>query len=384
MKIQIVGPVCGTGYGVTVANLTREFVRVGEDVRLLGMGPIDTEWFVPAVELACEEAWEAQQEAKDLPDVTLCIWHEWDHPPKSMDRFTKLMNMERYVALPTFELDRVKPQAVEALSKCFRVVVSSNHAFNVLYKEGLRNIRKIVHHGVDLEIFHETVNPEFVFGDTNRPFMISNVGKFEKRKGHDLCVRLLAYLMSKNINARLWALWANPFLMDTGDRVFELVKSAAAEFKVGTDALNERLVRVQPRKDPIDLQMVIGACPVAVYPFRAEGWNLPLLEALACERRVVATDVTGPMEYLDESNALMINKFERVPAVDGIWFGPGKAEGCWYEPSFDQLTAHVENLYQLWLEGRLTPNVDGRRTAEDYSWTNASRRLRTWLLSGCE
>ena len=129
MNIQLVGPICGTGYGLATAHLTWALQRIfGEKIRLWPMGEPDTRWLKPEVEEAVVNAISVEtdyMQRKIKPDYTFCVWHEWDHPPVSMEPIVPGEFADKYIAMPTFELDQVRPEAVQALQSCYRVMVSS-------------------------------------------------------------------------------------------------------------------------------------------------------------------------------------------------------------------------------------------------------------------
>jgi len=378
MKIQIVGPVCGTGYGLTVAHLTYQLSCIFPgQVQLLCMGDPDMSRLPSAVAECCRKAIVKPEEGR--PDFTLCIWHEWDHPPKQFASVRQWM-AEKYLALPTFELDRVRPEAVEALKKCHEVIVSSSWCQQVLALQGVEyNVSRIPHHGVDEAVF-QPGNIEAIT-KPHGPFRMFNMGKLELRKGHDLCLDLVAAMTKLGIDVQLWAMWDNPF-MDVNSMRWLLAKWAqrsARQFGVDYHELYSKVLIVSGRSEAEDVAKVINATVAGVYPFRAEGWNLPLLETMACARPVIATFATAPVDYLTETNSYRLEKNTIVPADDGIWFGEGRQEGMWYEPNFEELLQAACKVQDLWSKGKLEPNWEGRKTALTYTWKAAAQRLASWL-----
>jgi glycosyltransferase involved in cell wall biosynthesis len=197
-SIQIVGPVCKTGYGVVTANLIHALSQQHNDVRYLPMRNADTRWFVGPIQDSIEAATRRQDTATTLPEHTMCIWHEWDHPPDKID-MAKLS--KQYTAMPIFELDTVKPEAINALSKCKNIMVTSQHNEQALKGVGLTNVSFVPFCGVDQDIFKPVTKPK-----RSKVFRISNIGKLEYRKGHDILIRLLAYMLRHGIEVELWGL----------------------------------------------------------------------------------------------------------------------------------------------------------------------------------
>ena len=59
---------------------------------------------------------------------------------------------------------------------------------------------------------------------------------------------------------------------------------------------------------------------VGVFPVRAEGWNLELLELLSCGKHVITTDYSGHTEFINNSNSRIIEIDKLETAQDGVWF----------------------------------------------------------------
>jgi glycosyltransferase involved in cell wall biosynthesis len=196
----------------------------------------------------------------------------------------------------------------------------------------------------------------------------------------------MARLIKAGMRVKLFAMWDSPFLskMDWMKKLDEWIHHTAHEVRIDPEDLRKAIQQIGPRERPAQVAAVINSCDAGVYPYRAEGWNLPLLETLACGLPVVATAYSGPVEYLSESNASLLKKYHLVEARDGVWFGPGKNEGLWAEPDLDELVGAMAEMYKKWELGKLEPNRAGVDTAEEFTWEQAARRVRNWLASGCE
>jgi glycosyltransferase involved in cell wall biosynthesis len=386
MDIQVIGPIASTGYGVVTTQLITSLLLAStEDViiRCHPIGPIDSSQMPDSVRKCVGEAVRAELAAPNRPDYTLCIWHEWDHPPKMLGKSIRMA--DKYVAMPTFELDQIKPEAIECLSKCWRVLVSSKHCYDVLTCSGLCNVAMRQFHGVDQSIFKPI--------DLNRPSLLNskmilvNIGKMEKRKGHDICIQAVAHMLKENKEVHLFAAWDNPFLPATTqmDLMNSWEAEAASSSGVNRSLIHHRISRIGWNSDPGFLNRVMNLAHVGLYPYRAEGWNLPLLESMSAGLRVVATGYSGPMEYLKQTEDSTLVLGDLVDAQDGIWFGPGRLEGKWMEPDLDGILANLHHFYHRWAKHELDkPSIETVRMASEFTWFKAATRVWNWLESGCE
>jgi len=356
MQLRIIGPVCRTGYGITATKLALALAKVVE-VELVPLGAMNTS------HLTSSEAEGLQALCRKLShvDATLGIWHEFDQPP------VPIKDMSTYVALPTFELDRVSAKARECLERCRLVMVSSKHCLDVL--EGLPNVVQCCHHGVDMDVFTPGVRAE-------NQFRMLNVGKLEFRKGHDICIRVLAAMLAGGMDPYLWCMWDNPFMSAPAviRQIDIWTRAASKEFDVSREVLLKHVLRVGARPSSKSVALCTQMCNVGLYPSRAEGFNLPLLEAMACGLEIVATNETAPADYLDRFFAHCISA---VPAVaeDGIWFGKGKQEGMWWEPDFEEVLGACVALYLKWKNGESVCNLEAVSVARGYTWDAAASRI---------
>jgi glycosyltransferase involved in cell wall biosynthesis len=151
--------------------------------------------------------------------------------------------------------------------------------------------------------------------------------------------------------------------------------AASAASGVSVSNIRSHMKLLNDRPTPEEVRWVINHCTVGVYPYRSEGWCLPLLETLACAKPAIATAFSGPMTYLTSSNAHLISGVA-VSAKDGIWF---HGTGSWLEPNFTELRESARCVYNAWECGETIVNDNGLTAAERYSWATAAKRILHWL-----
>lgn len=380
MQIRIIGPVCQTGYGAVTTGLVTALAKVDDvETRLLTIGSVDKGHLLEHEGRAVEEAIQRSYDrAGSSTDITLCVWHEWDHPPSMFGAARGRLG--NYAAAPIFELDRLRLDAFEPLSKCWRVLAPTQFAKSALVKAGLPNVHLLNFMGID----DKTFRPKPAGYIDYHTFKVLNVGKQEFRKGHDLVYRAAAHLLAKGIkDFQFWCMWSNPFIpavdnMAVRDR---WLMDAAAEVGIDPSDLHAVVRMVKPVKNAVAMAEVIHSCHVGLYPFRAEGWNLPLLEAMACAKPVITTHATGPTEYLNDKNSYLVDYEGWVDAHDGVWFD---GQGQWVEPSLDDIVNHLVHLYKEWKpHGVVTLNLEGAKTAEEFSWNASAHKIRDWMAMAC-
>lgn len=121
------------------------------------------------------------------------------------------------------------------------------------------------------------------------------------------------------------------------------------------------------------LKALYGSCDVLVAPSRAEGFALPIAEAMLTGLAVITTNWGGQLDFCDDKNAWLIDYDFAAAQTHFALSG-----SAWAEPKADHLAA-------LMREARATPKMRrdemaaaGReRLLAEHSWAGVAARLKT-------
>ncbi len=106
----------------------------------------------------------------------------------------------------------------------------------------------------------------------------------------------------------------------------------------------------------------------------SEGFGLPLLEAMACDKLVAAPRYGGVLDFLDRDNSLLIDTAEvQAPAEYQYWQAtPNATVGL---PKKESIRATMRNLYENYekLHGEL--NVNMKKTVSRFTWDNSANLI---------
>lgn len=259
------------------------------------------------------------------------------------------------VGFPIFELNRFTETEKRSMKHCDRLFVCSHWAKGIV-EDQLPNVPvTVIPLGVDRSIFNEHDNksrPQTVF---------FNCGKWEVRKGHDILVQAFNAAFGREDRVELWMMPHNPFIGEAGNVEW------TNRYKRST--LGDK-IRFIPRQDTHrDVYNIMRQVDCGVFPARAEGWNLELLELLSCGKNVIATNYAGHTEFINDKNSLLLDVAKMSPAEDGIWFF---GQGEWAEPNFDQLVSNLRKVHRLKQNGELHLNSEGIETSRKFSWANSA------------
>jgi len=342
-NLNFIGPFNPLGYGQVSTNMLVHLSKHYE-VALWPLGQIS----LPpnkAIELIIQRGLDNQSKFdKNAP--SLRIWHQFEmaqHVGKGL-----------HVGMPIFEMDRFDSREKHHLDSLDRVFVNSKWAKGIVDKEVPGADVRVVPLGVDRSVFYDEkpVDAE--------PYVFINIGKWEIRKGHDILVEAFNNAFSKDDNVELWMMNHNPFLTPQQEQEWHrLYKNSRLGDKIRI------LPRVQTNQEVASL-MRKAHC--GVFPARAEGWNLELLEMMSVGRPVITTDYSAHTEFCNaqNSNLIPINGMEE--AWDGIWF---KGQGEWAALDKDAVGVLTYLMSEEYKSGP-TLNRPGIETAKRFSWDSSA------------
>jgi glycosyltransferase involved in cell wall biosynthesis len=88
---------------------------------------------------------------------------------------------------------------------------------------------------------------------------------------------------------------------------------------------------------------LVAACDAYASLHRAEGFGLPIAEAMELGKSAVATGYSGNLEFMTEANSYLVAS-SPVPVPDGL--GPYAAGGVWAEPDVDEAAVTLRRVLE--------------------------------------
>jgi glycosyltransferase involved in cell wall biosynthesis len=218
---------------------------------------------------------------------------------------------------------------------------------------GVRVPTKILPYGVDPARFPYLERPR----DGSEPFTFGAFGALSPRKGIDALVRAFRaeFALAEPVRLILKSAAPLPFALDGDPRV-------------------EVAVGFWPHAD---LLALLRSFDAFVLPSRAEGFGLCGLEAMATGVPTIATDWSGPADYLDPADSLPL----RYRLVDA---GATESNGVryfgeWAEPDLDHLRTLLRWVFEHRGEAARMGRMASARVHRDWTWDRAAARLRADL-----
>lgn len=334
MNINLSCPINQLSYGLVSVNILRHL----NNPSLFPIGPIQAE------EKYHRYIGSALERAKlyDKTAPSLRIYHEF-----KLDEF---VGTGQRIGFSFFEINKLDKIRKHHINNVDKMLVSSKWAKEII--DSQTNTESfVVPLGVDLEVFQPTFKQH---GDKT---IFLNIGKYEVRKGHDTLPRIFKDAFSNN-EAELWMIPTSPHysekeLSEWGNYYKSILGD---DVKFFGHMSEENLVKI------------INESDVGIFPFKSEAWCLPILEMMACGKKIIATNYSGPTEYLTHDNSYLINIKEMIGVYDAKWFPD--SDSTWAYPDSDHMIQLLRDAHN-----NKNNNSAGIETANKYTWKNTASKI---------
>jgi glycosyltransferase involved in cell wall biosynthesis len=300
----------------------------------------------------------AMDAAQAQTDVTLFFWR---YPEQLVRQFRG-----RRILWWFFESDRLAPTWLAEIGVYDRIWAPSHWARTVLLDHDVPADRiRVVPSGVNTRIFHPAPPKD------PGAFVFLCVGKYEKRKSIDETVAAFGaeFPCGRYPQVQLWLKADFPLYPE---RVQLLARKLAHDPRIRVVSggfSDERMAELYRSADAF------------VFASKAEGFGLPLLEAIACGIPAIATDVSAQAEFLGKIPGLFAPVAHAAAPIDDDdyrnFYGAdyaGAALGSWAMPSMDSLRRAMRAVYEEPVTWRSRALRASETVRESFCWDAIAAR----------
>lgn len=306
--------------------------------------------------------------AADVTDVTLRISVPFDFSLSRSGRTVVFLTSEYQVIEECrfrhpFEIERLSK------SKSFSVVTPSRWSRKGLDQLGLRQDQiHIIPHGIDPVVFRpagpERKSLRKRLGLSG--FTFANASAMTPNKGIDVLLRAFAAVVEKRPDVQL-------FLKGTDDLYSSkkyLTKTISNFSTRVQNLICDRILYFGNTVSTRDMAEFYQAVDAYVSPYRAEAFNLPVLEACACGVPVICTSGGPTDDFMNEDFAHFIDSRARTIPADG-----GNKTGHMLEPTLDHLTQLMFRVLEddEWRKNAST--MGPKHAVKYYNWDSVVDQL---------
>jgi glycosyltransferase involved in cell wall biosynthesis len=351
MNINFSTPIGYTGYGYVGLNILKALYSSNntDNIGLMPMGH-------PSVDTDEDSIWIKKyiDNVLNLPYDTpaVKIWHQ-------NDLLTRPGN-GKYFAFPFFEIDKLPNKDIFHLNFPDDIIVSCDWAKQVLLNNQVSPNIHVVPLGVDRSIFNSELN-QLVQPQQN--YIFCTIGKWEKRKAHDKIIECFNNAFNHNDNVELWMLTHNQFFNQEQEQNW---------IQLTSNSKLSNKIKIFPRlPSHADVAKVISYTDCGIYISRAEGWNMELLETMAMNKPVIASNYSAHTEYCNSKNSYLVDMNEMEPAIDYHWFYGDGNWGKITQKEIDQTVDYMRYVYS----NNIKTNEAGLETAKTLSWQKTADKI---------
>jgi len=352
MKININCPINDTGYGISSYNIWSKFYNMYPNTTtLFPIGGINIEDNISIKNNITHSI--KNQSISSADSCCLKIWH-------MHDLFSRIGHGQ-YLALPFFETDLLTVSEKAALSHVDTILTTTDWSKDVLINNGIDSQKiHLCPLGVDHNIFDGAQPNDREDG----PYVFINIGKWEIRKSHDILIEAFNAAFDKEDKVELWMVNQNPFL--SKEQNYEWI-NLYKQSKLGDK------IKIFPRfQSHKNIASLIAYADCGVYISRAEGWNNEILETMAMNKPIIATNYSAHTEYCNKDNSYLVDIDELEIAVDNRWFDGSR--GRWAKIGSKQISSIIDNMRYV-VKNNIKVNPNGLQTSKIYTWDNTVNHI---------
>ena len=111
---------------------------------------------------------------------------------------------------------------------------------------------------------------------------------------------------------------------------------------------------------------------------KGEGFGRPLLEASVSGKPVIASGWSGQLDFLDQSNAVLVGGELKPIHESSVWDGVLIKESTWFAPDMNQSANALYAVFKNYSQFKKRANILARENSKKFSYQTIQKR--TWEL----
>lgn len=262
------------------------------------------------------------------------------------------------IAYVVWESTELPSHFFEKLKDFDEVWTPSSWQRECMINQGIdESIIKVVPEGVDNEVFFPDSQVKHPLTSDGR-FKFFLAGRWDYRKSTKEIIETFLKTFDKNEPVDLLVSIDNPFSNDGFESTEERLKH------YGLDDERIKILHFPSRQDYID---ILKSCDVFVSCARSEGWNLPLIESMACGTPSIYSNCSGQLEFA-EGKGIPVNIKGERSASQSSYNHFNQMVGNYYEPDFDHLSEKMRFAYEFYDEVKKISISESEEIRDNFSW----------------
>jgi glycosyltransferase involved in cell wall biosynthesis len=274
--------------------------------------------------------------------------------------FAPVRHGSKTICYTVWETSRVPARFIENLHRFDEVWIPTDWGASIFKAAGIPSTKiRVVPEGVDCSLFCPALAQK-----QRATYQFLYVGKWEERKGTADLVKAFTLEFKPTEPVVLLMHFGHDEIHNRSVR--DLLKEELAK-----SSNPDPRISISTRLPAADLVRLIQCSDAFVLPTKAEGWGLPILEAMACALPCIVTNYGGHLTFANAHNSYLIDIEKMCPVADRHFFPSHLEWGQWAQPDI----AHLRHLMRHVFENQEEARQKGRiawTDAVSWNWINAA------------
>lgn len=274
------------------------------------------------------------------------------------------------VGIWNYESSVMPPGWQEYIRALDYLLPSSQYSFDIFANNGIpKNKMLVVPHGVDTNIFNSNI-PPFKFQTQKKVRILHNaIPHF--RKLHDRVIK--GYLDAFTGDDDVCLILKTKFKTPDAKQPFESNVKEILE-RIYNQYDNPAEIEIINDKFIDDIGSLYTGTDIVVSMSSCEGFNLTLLEALACNSLVISPGHGGALDFINNNNSLLINTKEMIAPLSHQYWTYAK-DAVVGDPDTKHFSELLRYAYENLDYEKNRIKSAAQETVKKFSWENAAKMM---------
>jgi autotransporter strand-loop-strand O-heptosyltransferase len=262
------------------------------------------------------------------------------------------------IAYFVWESTKIHDPFFQKLKEFDQVWVPSKWQEDCLIAQGMpRNKVKVVPEGVDSGIFYPEKTKH-----SEQKFKFLIFGRWDNRKSTMELIRAFKNVFGNNPKVEL--------LISVEDK-FNADGLGSTKNRINNFNLNSDNIKILDFPSKEEYAKILKSGHVFLSCSRSEGWNLPLIEAMACGTPSIYSNCSGQLEFASGKGIPV----KIIGEVETKNFYPAGTicQGNWYEPDFKDLEEKMLEVYNNYEFYKKKAVEESEEIRAKFSWNNSAK-----------
>jgi autotransporter strand-loop-strand O-heptosyltransferase len=215
---------------------------------------------------------------------------------------------------------------------------------------------KVVPEGVDVKTFFPEETSHELTSDGRFKFFLA--GRWDYRKSIKEIIETFLKTFDKDEPVDLIVSIDNPFSNDGLNTTEERLE----HYGFTDDRI--KILHFPPREDYVK---ILKSCDAFVSCARAEGWNLPLIEAMACGTPSIYSNCSGQLEFA-EGKGIPVKISHELPVSASSYNHFNDNVGNYYEPDYNDLGKQMWDVVTNYQSHKQRALEESEIIRKEFSW----------------